>query len=369
MTKSETFVCAVLAALALPASASAAEVYNWGTIKGGLLKADSPKPVEGLEGVAHIDASNHSDYVLKTNGTVWAWGENAEGTLGDGRSSASTTPVQVQIPVALVALGEARDSGAAIDAEGNGWVWGQNDSGDMCVPHEPWVAAPEHPAALTGLQAVQGGETHTMWLTKTGHVLVCGACLFGSLGVGEQVQKTPEPLEVPGISHVVEMTSGDRQVLVRTERGEVYAWGGNEHGQTCTGSSAKRVYTPERVILPEPAKQISGGGNLETDGQTLIVLDSGAVYGCGDNKYGQADPSSSVQELSKPTNTGLDFAYAVTGAESSLGLTQSGELFAWGNGKYGDLGNGEHAAVRTPTRIDTGVKAVSATADTVLDLH
>jgi alpha-tubulin suppressor-like RCC1 family protein len=341
-----------------------AEVYNWGTIP-RVMHDRTPTAVEGLGPVASIDASNRSDYVLETNGTVKAWGMNKDGTLGDGTKRASKTPVTVKLPVPVVTLGEARASGAAIDKEGNGWVWGQDDGGDMCEPATSAILAPEHPAELTDVKAVQGGEVHTLWLTDSGHVLACGSNRFGSLGVGQGVKRTATPVEVPGLSNVVEVSAGERQSLARTENGEVYAWGANNQGQTCTGSTAEKVWLPTRVPLPEPAKEVSGGGNFEWNGSSLIVLSNDEVYGCGDNKHGQADPASTQKKLRIPEDTGLIYTHAVTGSTFSLGLTESGVVEAWG-GEYRVLGDNFSNA---PTPIDSGVTAISATATTALDLH
>jgi alpha-tubulin suppressor-like RCC1 family protein len=367
-TVKKAVLAAVASTLVFAAPANAQRVYSWGTIA-GILKHRTPTVVEGLGPVSLVDASNSSDYALETDGTVKAWGSNRSGTLGDGNTRSSRVPVTVRVPVPVVTLGEARASGAAIDRQGNGWVWGSDIAGDMCEPKTPAILTPEHPAALTDVKAVQGGELHTLWLTDSGHVLTCGTNSFASLGLGEGVEKAESPVEIPGLSDVVEVSAGERQSLARTENGEVYAWGANNHGQTCTGSTAERVWLPTRVPLPERAKEVSGGGDFEENGSSLIVLEDGDVYGCGYNSNGQADPESEEENVTFPENTGLVYAHAVTGGTFSLGLTASGIVEAWGSDAADVLGDGKLGSQQFPVPVDTGVSQISATATNAMDLH
>jgi alpha-tubulin suppressor-like RCC1 family protein len=413
----KTLIGVFLAALVLPASASAAnpEVYNWGSVHKGVgdwIDSTTPVLIEGLgnapglgkepeEEVVQLDASNESDYVLERNGSVWAWGYDGSGDLGDGKSKSgklesSKKPVEVKLGgFKARTVGEARASGMAINAAGEAYVWGENEQGHLCTKGAQQIIEPIHPALLTEkVVAVQGGETHTMWLTEAGKVVSCGDNRSGSLGVGKEYEGAPLlesakplPLELPKeAGRVVEMSAGEHQALVRTENGEVYGWGGNNWGQTCTASKEKIVYTPEKVPLPkeedgkeERAKQISAGGDLPTDGSTLITMEDGEVYGCGFNKYGTADPmgpESKQTKLYKPTYTGYDFVQAVTGGETSYGLTAEGKLYSWGSTEDGDIGNGTTGVgeVRTPELVQEHVvvreepRGVSATAKTVLTL-
>ena len=120
----------VLAAfLGLAASASA-QVDRWGTYAGAHVGDTEtvPTPIANLKNVIAVDASNMSTYALESNGTVWATGGNGRGELGDN-SFAESAPeaVQVEFPagVKIVAIGEAENSGFAIDSTGQGWTWGE----------------------------------------------------------------------------------------------------------------------------------------------------------------------------------------------------------------------------------------------------
>jgi alpha-tubulin suppressor-like RCC1 family protein len=347
MSKRGAIAVTALAVLVPAARASAAELYVWGN------NAATPQAVSLPEPVAQLDASNVADFVLTTGGQVY----RVKPHKGKGKATAKN----VGLPEPMVTTGEARDSGMAINAKDEGWVWGENGSHHLCTTAN--TQTPVHPSELTEVTAVQGGETHTMWLKQNGTVESCGSNESGAMGVGESVRESSTPIVITGLENVVEMSAGEHQELARTASGEVYGWGGNNWGQTCTGSEEAKIFTPQRVQLPEPAKQISAGGNFSTDGSSLIVLQDGELYGCGDNKQGQAAPNSAAEKLISPTATGLKFTQAVTAGQTSFGITEAGELVAWGGTEYGLAGE-RSGEVRTPVLMLEGVKSVSATAKT-----
>lgn len=349
-----------------PAVANAAEAGNRGSLAGGLPNSDepaelyvwgqnvaTPEAIALPEHVAQLDASNVQDFVLTTGGQVY------QTRIGKAKTT------RVSLPEPMITTGEARSSGMAINAHDEGWVWGEDHKDHLCTtdPSKSPVS-PVHPAALTAVIATQGGDVHTMWLKSNGTVVTCGGNHAGELGVGQGVSESSKPLPVPGLEGVVEISAGEFQDLARTASGEVYAWGGNRWGQTCTGSTAKAVWTPQRVTLPAPAKQISAGGDFGDNSSSLILLQNGEVYGCGANRYGQAAPDSSEKTLISPTSTGLKLVTAVTGGETSFGITEAGELVAWGHAISGLIGN-RTGEVRTPVAMLQHVKSVSATANTV----
>src|ERR1019366_4446953 len=158
----------------LLAASASAQVKHWGGYGEPIPLV--PTEVQGLENVTRIDAGNGSGYALESNATEWAWGENSEGELGNGTKAASYNgAVKVSFPkgVRIVAIGEARYAGIA------------------------------------SAVAVQGGENHVLWLMADGTVRACGENWNGQLGVGASVPETNVPLEVPGLSEVVEISAGE----------------------------------------------------------------------------------------------------------------------------------------------------------------
>lgn len=349
----------------LAASTSAA-VDRWGTYAGAYVgdTENVPTKIANLENVIAVDASNMSTYALESNGTVWATGGNGRGELGNGSLMESAPEaVQVQFPagVKIVAIGEAEDSGFAIDSTGQGWTWGEA----LCIKSQE-ALTPEKVPGMTNAVAVQGGERHVLWLMQNGTVKTCGDNGSGQLGVGPLIERAKTPALVPSLSNVVEISAGEKSSCALTASGAVYDWGSNLNGQVGNGEEEQEaVYEPFHVPLAGPASAISCGGLLPHNGSALALV-SGEVVGWGADKGGQVgDEGDENKPL--PTPTGLHYAHIVAGGVESFGLTAGGELYGWGYNAEHCLGvpGKNHDA---PALVATHVISVSATANNSMDL-
>src|SRR5580704_18327406 len=131
------------AALAMPAPAQGASSpvpYGWGSFKTGPGGVTTPTAISGVPGtIVQLDAANSATYALTKAGTVWAWGFNGQGQLGNGTTShaVTTTPVQVKFPagVTISSLPSPMPAGTAmaIDGDGKAWGWGSNSAGQLCL--------------------------------------------------------------------------------------------------------------------------------------------------------------------------------------------------------------------------------------------
>ncbi len=350
--------------LSCAASASAHTVYQWGSQAGS-----TPAQVAGLSEVIEIDAGNGSGYALKADGTVWAWGTNKQGQLGNGGRTGTAPVSRVGIPngVRIVAIGEAKNEGFAIDSEGHGWAWGANEDGSACLPRSKTKVATPVELAVGDLASVQGGNEHSLWVTASGHVLACGSNFDGVLGLGASFTEVDEPTEIPGLSGIVEVSAGVETSVARTATGTLFAWGNNRRDAVGTGGGGI-VYTPQRVSIP-PVQQVSAGGGGVGNGSTYAITDENVLYAWGDNVSRQV-PNDNARFVEKPFDTGLSFVQAIAGGEDGFGLTAAGEVYAWGADGEADLGNGlEEGIFETPMKVDEGVMQISSTAKNALDLH
>jgi alpha-tubulin suppressor-like RCC1 family protein len=361
-----------------------AVVKRWGGYGSrgyGLRRKPVEVPTSPAKGeIVKVDGGNAASYALTSDGALWAFGKNGEGELGNGTTTPSLTPVQVKFPAGtdIVAIGEARSSGFAIDSTGQGWVWGRYPKktrslkNEEAVPslclgqHSGDVLTPQPVPGLTGVRAVQGGSTHVAWLTDEGTVETCGANNHGQLGTGSaEPTSSLTPVVVPGLTGVQEISAGQADTCARTGFGEVYVWGSDQHGQVGNGTEEEAVFSPTRVPLPGPASEISCGGNLLTNG-SAVALVNGVAYGWGDDESGQLGDGQTVNKTSPVVASetkSLKLTQIITSGAYSLGVNSEGNVYGWGSNEKLTIGApGKVAMSLTPRLIDTGAVEVSGTA-------
>lgn len=360
---------ASLAATATPALAGGS-VMRWGSFGLGTA-APVPTPVAGLSGVKAVLASNASSYALEANGTVWAWGNNRLGELGEEIPGSPFAAVEVPLPlpsgVTATAIGQAEFVGVAIDSTGHAWAWGLSGPSACMGQFRGYNMAPTEIPGISEAVQVVGGEHHTVWLLANGTVETCGDNNAGQLGVAG-ISSSGSPVHVPGLTEVVEVSSAERTSCALTRSGAVYVWGANSDGQVGNGEESASVSTPYHVPLPGPASQVSCGGNIPTDDFTLALV-GGQVYGWGADQAGQLGENGNEAKELHPVATGLHFAQIAAGGATSFGLSATGQLYAWGSNFESSLGTGGTRSSTTPRLIDEGVEQVWATAHNAVDLH
>lgn len=192
-------------------------------------------PVKIMDGVASVSAANtpypHT-LAVKTDGTLWAWGMNMYGELGDGTTGSRCSPVKIMDGVSAVATGEGMVS-FAIKTDGTLWGWGANlysvfgpnADGNQKKPCK----------VLDGVTSVAVGEDHALAIKKDGSLWAWGSQRFGKLGDGLDRNDSSNPEKV--LSSVAAVAVGKRHTLVVKTDGTLWAFGGNEYGELGPGAA------------------------------------------------------------------------------------------------------------------------------------
>jgi alpha-tubulin suppressor-like RCC1 family protein len=146
-------------------------VWTWGNNNYGQLgdgttgDSNAPKQVSGMNNVKSVAAGLFYSVALKNDGTVWTWGYNRYGQLGSGAfTRCELTPVQVAGLSGIVKVYAGYNHNAAIDRSGNVWVWGSNDCGELGDGTNVSRCTPIRLAGLTGVKDVAPGSSYTIVL-------------------------------------------------------------------------------------------------------------------------------------------------------------------------------------------------------------
>jgi hypothetical protein len=342
------------------ASASGRSVAFWGTFAGSHSQHFSPVTVTLPARITEVGTSNSTVYALLTNGSVYAWGTGTRGQLGDGGSTSSfTSPVRVRFPAgvtiaSIVVNSDPWDTAFAIDTTGHVWGWGANGSGDLCLGNSA-----QHPTPVelpfSHVTAVAGAADHATYDAR-GRLYSCGMGIYGELGDGS-TKDSKVPVRVSGLSgaRVAALTAGFGDTGALLSDGDYYDWGLNSDGQLGNGTTGQSSDVPVRVRLPDPVTQAFEGGNAPNDGQTLVLLSDGSVYAWGANGAFQLGNGKQVAEPSpvriSPPH-GVTYQAVASGGDTSYGVSTAGEVYAWGAGKFGAVGDGTKNIARIPVKVE-----------------
>ncbi|WP_198360488.1 Ig-like domain-containing protein [Thermincola potens] len=254
---------------------------------------------------------------LKPDGTVWAWGINDQGQLGNGGQDLNPHKNPEQVPglTGVTALAPGGYHVVALKNDGTVWTWGKNDSGQLGDGTYTSRFSPGQVPGLTGVKAVAAGANHTVVLKTDGTVWAWGNNMYGQLGTSPSVlAKTYSPVQIPGIDSVVEIGAGIWHTLARRADGTVWAWGRNIEGQVGNGSASAVVDSPAQVSGLTGVTKVAAGGY-----HNLALRSDGTVWAWGRNDKGQLGTGNTVSS-NVPVQTRYDQAGpAVVGVSPAEG--------------------------------------------------
>jgi len=297
---------------------------------------------------------------LNTDGSAWAWGYNGGGQLGDGTTTNSSVPIAVKgLSKRVIAVAAGGDFSLALESDGSVWAWGTNDRGQLGNGTNVNSGRPSAVNGLTGrFVAIAACEAHGLALRSDGSVWGWGDDYQGQLGNGSNADTTTA-VAVTGLTgRVVHIGCGFNHSLAVKSNGSVWAWGDNSSGELGTHTAGVYQNTPVAVDrLTSGVIAVAGGAShsmaLKSDGS---VWTWGVIRLARSGEYLGSDVATPVAGLAGVkaigAGWGLNFAY-----ESNV------SIWAWGENFGGDLGNGSNKDSTTRVKVvglRSGVIAIAS---------
>ena len=323
---------------------------------------------------------NGYSLALSADGTVYAWGRNEYGQLGNG-----VTATNSPIPVAVKTTGTSMDgktimqvaAGAthslALATDGTIYAWGKNEYGqlgnDSTINSPVPVAVKTTGTPMDGKKIIQihAGYEHSLALASDGTVYAWGRNNYGQLGKNDatdaHIPAAVRTLGTPMAGKIiVQLAAGNSQSIALASDGTVYTWGWNQYGQLGNGTTMNSripvaVVTAGTPLAGKTISQIAAG-----NAHALAMTDDGTVYTWGWNQHGQLGNNSTINSslpvIVKTTDTPLagKMITQITsgGSPNSLVLANDGTMYTWGWNRYGQLGNGTTGMdAKTPVAVST----------------
>lgn len=328
---------------------SSGSVRGWGKNQYGQLgdgatnyTDDIPDSVIGLNNIIALYAGERHSLAIKSDSTVWAWGGNQAGQLGDSTSTQRNTPVNVHGLQKIISIDGGYSHSLAIKNDGTAWAWGSNywgQLGDSTIMNR---IVPVQVHNLTGIVAIAGGNGHSLALKNDSTVWAWGENNQGQLGDSSNIDKH-YPVQVIGLSGIIAIAAGYEHSLALKNDGTVWAWGHNSYGQLGDSSNTARI-VPVQVKNLNGITAIAGGGYF-----SLALKNDSTVWGWGNNGSGElGDGTFASRNVPVQMNLLTGITYISAGDGHSLVLKSDSTVWACGYNYFGQLGDGTNLFFDSP---------------------
>ncbi|MDI6897487.1 RCC1 domain-containing protein [Methanocella conradii] len=333
-----------------------------------------PVMVGRLTGVKDVAVGNNFSMALKSDGTVWTWGDNRYGQLGIGTADDGRHPEPVQVPglTNVIAISADFQLAMALKDDGTIWAWGSNSYGQLGdgkpidipppltyskewdmqnKPSPVMVSGLDHVVSIdaSGWQAFAVKDDGTVWGWGQ------NMCTLGEWSKNnENSLYTSTPVQIVGLTDVKKACCLGRSAVALKKDGTVWAWGEDRDGVLGNGEvksypDVDKVYNPIQVIELTDIVDISCGG-----AHSLALKDDGTVWAWGKNYAGQLGDSTN-ESRGTPFKVPIPAAKAIfAGYYSNVIIDKDNNVWAWGMDDYGQLGDGEHGELlyrTTPKKV------------------
>jgi alpha-tubulin suppressor-like RCC1 family protein len=349
--------------LLFPTITGASPIQNawaWGTNSDGQLgdnttvsKSSPVSVVGGYTDWIQVSAGTYHNLGLRANGTAWAWGLNATGQLGNETTTAQSSPVSIVGGFTdWTQLSGGFKHSLGLRANGTLWAWGYNFLGEL---GDNTIVDKSSPVSVVGgftdWVQVSSGSHHGIALRGNGTAWGWGENAFGRLGDNTTVDKSSPVSVVGGFADWIQLSAGSIHSLGVRANGTAWGWGNNASGRL--GDTTTTAQSSPVSVVGGFADwiQLSAGGS-----HSLGLRANGTAWAWGFNGSGMLGDNTTVSKTSPVSVVGgfTDWVQLDAGQVHSVGLRANGTAWAWGSNASGALGDNTIVNKSSPVSVVGG---------------
>jgi len=315
-------------------------ISSWDWEGGFSTENDKSTPVKIMDDVASVAAGVYYSLAVKTDGSLWAWGSKGYGMFGDGDGN-YTHPVKIMDDVGTVVSGGSYS--LAIKTDNSLWVWGANRFGQL---GDGTIINRLNPIKIMDDVAfVAAGGTHSLAIKNDGSLWAWGSNGNGQLGDGtggNWNDYRAAPVKV--MDDVISVAAGGSWSLAIKSDNTLWLWG-SSLGLFTYGENINRN-TPEKIM--DDITKIYAGGE-----RNFVIKTDESLWAWGDNPYGKLGDGTSIPKFT-PVKILDNVASVAVGEHHTLAIKSDGSSWAWGGNGNGQLGDGTNTNGYSPVKIIGG---------------
>ena len=296
---------------------------------------------------------------VRNDGTLWAWGNNTNGELAQGTHAGKfSSPVQIAgswNQVSCGGQGWGYMFGLGIKSDRSLWAWGNGLEGNLGQSNALSYSSPVQVLAGTSWTSVHGGFNNWLGIQTDGTLWACGTQGAGELGVGTATTSYNSPVQVGG-SWIQAMIMCDNSAGGVAggikSNGTLWMWGGNGAGDLGTGNLTAHS-SPVQIGSASWTQLFISSGSLNSS-HALAIQTNGSLWAWGGNSTGQLGQGDLVNRSSPvqiPGQWRSAFGLQTGIGCASLGIRSDGTLWAWGDNSTGLFGTGNTLSFSSPVQV------------------
>ncbi|MCH8844551.1 MAG: beta-propeller fold lactonase family protein [SAR324 cluster bacterium] len=304
-----------------------------------------------IEDVQLFSAGWDHTVAIKNDGTLWVWGGNNFGQLGDGTTTATATPTKLGTDSDWLAVEAGNSFTIAIKDDGTLWAWGLNDNGQLGNGTSDSASMPMQAGTDTDWSVLSAGNRHALAIKNDGALWGWGSNENGQLGDGTTTD-SPSPIQIGAGTSWSAISAGFAHSVALRNDGTLWTWGANTYGQLGDGTNSDS--TIPIMITGTNWFAISAG-----DYHNVALKSDGTLWSWGQNWYGQLGDGTTITKAwagdgthpitgfitfdnSYPLRIGTytDWNLISAGSGHSIAIKNDGRLWAWGLNVNGQLVDG-----------------------------